>query len=178
MRWFNITLMLLMMAFMTTLKAEPLELGAPAPAFELKDQHGNSHTVEDYQGKWLVLYFYPKDDTPGCTTEACAFRDEYKVITALNTQVIGVSVDDQQSHADFAEKYNLPFPLLSDEDGLIADKYGALASLGPIKFAKRHTIIIGPQGQIRKVYRSVNASRHSQEVIADLQTLRAEQTAL
>ena len=155
-------------------QADVLDINAPAPVFELQDQNGDTHTLNDYQGKWLVLYFYPKDDTPGCTTEACAFRDEYKVITELNTQVIGVSVDDQESHANFAEKYNLPFPLLSDDEGKVAKDYGALAALGPIKFAKRHTIIIGPEGKVKKGYRSVNASRHSQEVIADLKALRLE----
>ena len=157
-------------------QADVLNINAPAPSFELKDQNGDTHTLTDYQGKWLVLYFYPKDDTPGCTTEACAFRYEYKVITELNTQVIGVSVDDQESHAKFAEKYNLPFPLLSDYEGKVAKDYGALAALGPIKFAKRHTIIIGPEGKVKKVYRIVNASRHSQEVIADLKALRVEET--
>ena len=89
--------------------------------------------------------------------------------------MLGVSVDDQESHAAFAEKYSLPFPLLADTDGIVAKSYGALASLGPVKFAKRHTIIISPEGQVKKVYRSVNASRHSKEVIADLKALRAEQ---
>jgi peroxiredoxin Q/BCP len=174
MRLFGFAFFLALLTLFNVAQADVLSINAPAPNFELHDQNGDAHTLTDYQGKWLVLYFYPKDDTPGCTTEACAFRDEYKVITELNTQVIGVSVDDQESHASFAEKYNLPFPLLVDDEGKVAKAYGALAALGPIKFAKRHTIIIGPEGKVKKVYRSVNAGRHSQEVIADLKALRIE----
>lgn len=159
------------------LYADVLAIGKPAPEFALPDQHNHVHHIADYQGKWLVLYFYPKNDTPGCTTEACAFRDEYKVISALNTQVLGVSVDNQDSHAAFAKKYSLPFPLLADINGEVADKYGSLVSLGPIQFAKRHTVIIDTEGNIRKIYRDVNASRHSKEVIADLKSLRAQQAA-
>jgi len=167
-----------LMSLSLGVQAENLTLNQAAPEFELSDQNGESHSVADYEGKWLVLYFYPKNDTPGCTTEACAFRDEFKVITALNTRILGVSVDEAASHAEFAEKYSLPFPLLADTEGHVAKLYGALVSLGPVKFAKRHTMIIGPQGKIRKIYRSVNASRHSQEVIADLEQLRAEQATL
>jgi len=175
MRFLGLSVLMACLTLFNVARADLLAVDSPAPVFELHDQNGESHTIQDYQGKWLVLYFYPKDDTPGCTTEACAFRDEYKVITELNTQVLGVSVDDQESHAAFAEKYSLPFPLLADTGGIVAKSYGALASLGPVKFAKRHTIIISPEGQVKKVYRSVNASRHSQEVIADLKALRAEQ---
>lgn len=169
---------LMMLAFFTTVNAEVLTLNAPAPEFELSDQNGDKHTVADYQGKWVVLYFYPKNDTPGCTTQACDLRDEFKVLSELDTQILGVSVDDQESHADFAEKYSLPFPLLADQEGDVSELYGALVSLGPVKFAKRHTIIIGPEGNIRKIYRSVNASRHSQEVISALKALRAETVSL
>ena len=174
MRSLGFSFLLAWLMLFNVAQADVLDINAPAPRFELQDQNGDTHTLNDYQGKWLVLYFYPKDDTPGCTTEACAFRDEYKVITELNTQVIGVSVDDQESHVKFAEKYSLPFPLLVDDKGKVAKEYGALAALGPIKFAKRHTIIISPEGKVKKVYRSVNASRHSHEVIADLKALRLE----
>jgi len=174
MRSLGFSFLLAWLMLFNVAQADVLDINAPAPGFELQDQNGDTHTLNDYQGKWLVLYFYPKDDTPGCTTEACAFRDEYKLITELNTQVIGVSVDDQESHVKFAEKYSLPFPLLVDDKGKVAKEYGALAALGPIKFAKRHTIIIGPEGKVKKVYRSVNASRHSHEVIADLKALRLE----
>lgn len=163
---------LFMVLLFNNAQADELKLGERAPVFSLPDQNGELHTSEQYLGKWLVLYFYPKDDTPGCTTEACAFRDEYKVITEQNTQVIGVSVDDISSHAAFSEKYSLPFPLLADTDGSLAESYQSLVALGPIRFAKRHSFIIDPQGNIAKIYRSVNASRHSQQVIADLRRLQ------
>ncbi len=153
--------------------ADDLKSGDLAPEFELQDQKGVSHNNAQYRGQWLVLYFYPKDDTPGCTTEACAFRDEYKVITEQNTQVIGISVDSVESHAEFADKYSLPFPLLADKGGDVARQYQSLASLGPIKFAKRHSFIIDPEGKIRKIYRSVSPSRHSQQVISDLVKLKS-----
>lgn len=178
MRSLALSFLIACVAFFNVAQADVLALDSPAPEFELPDQNDHIHMLEDYRGQWVVLYFYPKNDTPGCTTEACAFRDEYKVITALNTQVLGVSIDDQQSHAAFAEKYSLPFPLLADTDGLVARTYGALVALGPIKFAKRHTVIIGPEGTVKKIYRNVNASLHSQQVIADLKALRAAQEVI
>ena len=147
-----------------------------APDFNLPDAKLQQHTLADYSGKWLVLYFYPKNDTPGCTKEACAFRDDLFQIEKLNAKVVGVSVDDTDSHAEFAKKYNLPFPLLSDKDGKVADSYGALTNLGIIKIAKRYTYLIDPNGKIAKVYLSVNTSRHSQEIIDDLKSLTAAKT--
>lgn len=155
-------------------KAEKLKIGDAAPEFNLYDQHGQTHSIEDYADQWLVLYFYPKDNTPGCIKEACAFRDEYRVFTEKNIQILGVSIDSQESHAEFAAKYHLPFPLLADVDGKVAKKYQALLSLGPIKFAKRHSFIIDPKGIVRKIYRRVNASHHGQQIITDLQTLRVD----
>lgn len=152
--------------------ADSLTEGQDAPIFTLVDQSGTAHSLRDYAGRWVVLYFYPKDDTPGCTKEACAFRDDYKVIVAQNTQVLGVSVDSQASHAEFAEKYGLPFPLLADEGGKVANRYQALTSLGPIKFAKRHTFIIDPEGKIKKIYRKVDANTHSKQILSDLQLLK------
>ncbi len=157
-----------------TTHAESIEVGQPAPKFQLADQNGQTHSLKDYQGKWLVLYFYPKDDTPGCTKEACAFRDEYLTITAINTQVIGISVDSSKSHAEFIEKYNLPFPLLSDPKGKTAKQYQSLTSLGPIKFAKRHSFIIDPEGVTQKIYRKVDPSNHSQQILNDLKHLQSE----
>lgn len=154
--------------------SDPLGPGQPAPDFDLTDQSGSSHSLKSYAGTWLVIYFYPKDDTPGCTKEACAFRDEYKLITEANTQVLGISVDKPTSHAAFAKKYQLPFPLLADTNGEVAKKYHALTSLGPIKFAKRHSFIIDPRGQIQKTYRKVNAAQHSQEIIHDLKLLQTQ----
>lgn len=147
------------------------KIGQPAPDFSLLDANSQTHKLTDYAGKWLVLYFYPKDDTPGCTTEACHFRDDLAQLEKLGAKVVGVSVDDSDSHAQFAKKYNLPFPLLSDKDGKVADSYGALMNLGIIKKAKRHTFLINPKGYVAKIYLSVDTSRHSQEIIDDLKKL-------
>ena len=153
--------------------ADVPKAGSPAPDFKLPDAQSKTHTLADYAGKWLVLYFYPKDDTPGCTKEACSFRDDLFQLEKLGAKVVGVSVDDSKSHAEFAKKYNLPFPLLSDKDAKVADSYGALMNLGVVKKAKRYTFLIDPQGKIAKVYLSVDTSRHSQEIIDDLKQLTA-----
>lgn len=142
--------------------------GQLAPAFQLPDQAGKTWTLDEFQGKWLVLYFYPKDDTPGCTQEACAFRDDLQHLTDMGAAVVGISVDDRDSHAEFAKKYHLPFPLLADQGGVVAERYGALLNLGILRFARRFTFLISPQGKISKVYLSVETSRHSTEIIADL----------
>ena len=147
------------------------KVGEAAPDFELPDQNGVQHKLQEYAGKWLVLYFYPKDDTPGCTQEACAFRDDMHKLTALGAQVVGVSVDDSGSHAEFARKYHLPFTLLADKSTDVAARYGALLNLGLFKIAKRYTFLIDPQGKIAKVYVKVETSKHSQEIIEDLQQL-------
>ncbi len=157
-------------------QAGGLAIGTPAPAFSLADQSNTARTLGDYRGRWVVLYFYPKDDTPGCTTEACNFRDDLPRLRALGVQILGVSVDDSASHARFAKKFELPFPLLADTDGAVARSYGALWSLGPVKFAKRHTFIIDPHGQIAKIYRDVQPSSHSREIRQDLQQLQAAGT--
>lgn len=154
--------------------AETPEVGQPAPGFTLPDQEGTVKSLSDYQGQWVVLYFYPKDDTPGCTAEACNFRDDIMQLKALGAQVLGVSTDSAKSHAKFAAKYNLPYPLLADAEGKVADQYGAYMSLGPIKFAKRHSFIIDPQGKLAKVYRDVKPKRHSDRIIADLKQLQAQ----
>ena len=120
-----------------------------------------------------MLYFYPKDDTPGCTEQACKFRDDLHQLTALGAQVVGVSVDDTASLAEFAKKYNLPFPLLADSKAEIAARYDSLTNMGIIKFAKRNTFLIDPQGRIAKVYLSASTSRNSIEVIEDLKKLKA-----
>ena len=148
--------------------------GGAAPGFTLPDQFNKPHALADYRGKWVVLYFYPKDDTPGCTTEACNFRDDIFRIRQLHAEVLGVSVDNRESHAKFAKKHGLPFPLLSDVDGSVAKSYGALWSLGPVKVAKRHSFIIDTAGKIAKIYRDVRPDRHSSEIIADLEQLQAQ----
>jgi peroxiredoxin Q/BCP len=148
-------------------------VGQAAPAFSLPDQNGQPHALQDFHGKYLVLYFYPKDDTPGCTQEACAFRDDLNQLTAMGAQVVGISVDDSNSHAEFAKKYHLPFPLLADKSGSVAASYGALLNLGIMKVARRYTFLIDPQGNISKLYLSVDTSRHSTEIISDLKKLTA-----
>ena len=136
-----------------------LQPGDDAPHFSLPDNQGRQVNLNEFKGKWVVLYFYPKDDTPGCTTEACHFRDDFKLLENLGAQVIGMSIDDSFSHKKFAEKYNLPFPLLSDASGEVASLYGALNNFLVIKLAKRYTYLINPQGKIAKIYLSVDASK-------------------
>ena len=148
-------------------------VGQPAPDFRLPDQHGKLHELGEYRGKYLVLYFYPKDDTPGCTQEACAFRDDLNQLTEMGAQVIGVSVDDTESHEQFAKKYHLPFPLLADKNGKVADSYGAYLNLGVVKMARRFTFLIDPEGNIARIYLSVETSKHSKEIIDDLKKLTA-----
>jgi peroxiredoxin Q/BCP len=152
--------------------AADLAMNDPAPAFTLKDQGGQAHALADYRGRWVVLYFYPKDDTPGCATEACSFRDDIPQLRALGVQILGVSVDDTESHARFADKYHLPFPLLADTSGRVATAYDSLWSLGPLRFARRNTFIIDPQGRIAKIYRSVKPAGHSREIQHDIQDLQ------
>jgi len=147
------------------------KVGESAPDFDLPDQNGVKHTLQEFAGQWLVLYFYPKDDTPGCTQEACAFRDDLHKLTALGAQVVGISVDDGASHAEFAKKYHLPFPLLADKSTEVAARYGALMNLGLFKFAKRYTFLIDRQGKVARVYEKVETSRHSTEIIEDLKQL-------
>lgn len=146
-------------------------VGAPAPEFALPDQNGRTVRLADFRGKWVVLYFYPKDDTPGCTEEACAFRDDQAALALLGAQVVGVSLDDSASHAAFARKYSLPFPLLADTEAKVSASYGAVTNLVVAKFARRYTFLIDPQGRIARAYLKVDTSRHSAEIIADLKRL-------
>lgn len=149
-----------------------LKINDKAPDFSLPNANGEMMSLGKFQGNWLVLYFYPKDDTPGCTKEACEFRDDLHQLEKLGAKVVGISVDDGSSHAAFAKKYNLPFPLLSDKDGAVAQQYNALTNLGFVKIAKRYTFLIDPAGALRKIYRNVNTSKHSQEIIEDLTKLK------
>jgi len=157
-----------------TVRAEVPAIGVVAPEFSLPDQTGALRRLAEWRGRWVVLYFYPKDDTPGCTTEACSFRDDISLITALGAQVVGVSVDDTLSHKAFAEKYQLPFPLLSDATAEVARQYGALSDWLVVKVAKRYTFLVDPAGRIAKVYLTVDAARHSKEIAADLKALQAK----
>lgn len=146
--------------------------GSAAPDFALQDQDRHTRRLGDYAGHWLVLYFYPKDDTPGCTKEACRFRDDIGVLGDLGAAVVGVSVDDVGSHAEFARKYGLPFPLLSDSDGRTAAAYGSLLNLGVVKLARRHTFIIAPDGRIAARFDNVDPARHAEAVARTLRGLQ------
>ena len=147
--------------------------GTAAPAFELPDQAGQMHRLEDYRGKWLVLYFYPKDDTPGCTTQACEFRDNIFAFRRLGAEIVGISLDDVDSHRAFAEKHGLPFTLLADEDGTVAREYGVLKNFGLVKLASRQTFLISPDGSVARHYEKVDVDAHSAEVLADIEALSA-----
>ena len=155
-----------------SVQADELAAGSLAPKFTLLDQASKTHTLADYRGRWVVLYFYPKDDTPGCTTEACNFRDDLPAMRALNVQILGISIDDTKSHARFAEKYSLPFPLLADTEGDVARAYGSLWSIGPMRIAKRYTFVIDPDGRIARIYRNVKPASHSRELQHDLKELQ------
>jgi peroxiredoxin Q/BCP len=156
--------------------ATNVAVGRPAPEFELPDQSGQLHSLEDYRDRWVVLYFYPKDQTPGCTTEACEFRDNIFAFRGLNAQILGVSLDDVDSHKKFADKYGLPFPLLADSEGTTADAYGVKTRMFGMKLAKRQTFLIDPDGNIAKHYESVKPATHSAQVLADLKLLGASET--
>lgn len=154
--------------------ADELTIGQSAPDFTLIDQKNQSQTLSKMRGKWLVLYFYPKDETPGCVAEACSFRDNIVAIKSKNTVVWGVSVDSTESHAEFSKKHRLPFTLLSDPDGKVAKKYGSLRNLLVFKVAKRNSFIIDPQGNIARIYRSVNPKTHVNEILKDMQVLQGK----
>jgi peroxiredoxin Q/BCP len=154
------------------------EVGKPAPAFKLQDQAGKWHTLADYKGKWVALYFYPKDDTPGCTTQACGFRDNIFAFNKEGAVIVGISVDDMASHKEFAEKHSLPFTILADSDKAVTKSYGVLKTyMGVMEMARRDTFIIDPQGRVAKHYESVNPEGHSQIVLADIKALKAAAAA-
>lgn len=144
------------------------QAGEIAPNFTLLDQHQKWHQLADYQGHWLVLYFYPKDETSICTKEACHFRDDLHRLEQLGAKLLGVSVDSIKSHAKFAQNHQLSFPLLADNKGDVAKSYGVLNNIGIFRWASRVTFLIGPDGKIAKVYEDVDSATHSQEIIADL----------
>lgn len=146
-----------------------------APSFELPDQDGQMHALEDYRGRWLVLYFYPKDDTPGCTTEACQFRDMKTEIEKV-ASLVGISTDSVQSHKEFSTKYHLNFPILSDPSHEVLEQYH---SWGLKKYkdkeyvgTSRNTFLISPTGEIIKEYLGVDPQTHAEEILKDLQSLQ------
>lgn len=153
-----------------------LKIGDKAPDFELPSQKGEMHSLKDAKGKWLLLYFYPRDNTPGCTKEACAIRDEFPKFGKLNAVVFGVSADSVKSHEKFAEKQNLPFTLLSDEGKKMLKAYGVW---GKKKFMGREfmginrmSFLIDPKGKIAKIYEKVKPAEHAEEVLMDLKELQ------
>ncbi len=149
-----------------------LNIGDPAPDFSLPDANGNLVKLADLKGQRVVLYFYPRDNTPGCTKEACAFRDSYAEFQDREVVVLGVSTDDAKSHEKFATKYNLPFPLLIDAEGAVAaayDSYGLKKFMGKEYMGiTRNTFVIGPDGRIEKIYKKVKPETHVEEVLANL----------
>jgi len=148
--------------------------GQPAPSFNLEDQSGKIHQLADYQGRYLVVYFYPKDDTSGCTIEAKAFRDNHAFLKTLNTDVLGVSLDDAESHQAFIKKYDLPFNLLVDENKQMSRDYGVNGGMAVFSYAQRQTFVIDPQGQIAVHFEQVNPNTHVTEVIDALTKLQAK----
>jgi peroxiredoxin Q/BCP len=146
--------------------------GSNAPDFTLPSQEGSSVTLKDYRGKWVVLYFYPKDQTPGCSREAHNFQVDQLKYAERNAVVLGVSLDSVESHKKFCAKEGLNFKLLADTDHKVTDSYGSLTNLGLVKFAARHTFLIDPQGKIAKAYTSVDPVKHSGEVFSDLDVLQ------
>jgi thioredoxin-dependent peroxiredoxin len=151
-------------------------VGDAAPGFRLQDQQGEWRTLDEWDGQWVALYFYPKDDTPGCTTEACAFRDDIFKFRKLGVAVVGISVDDVESHEAFAKKHSLPFTLLADADKSVAREYGVLTTYKGAELASRQTFLIDPEGNVAKHYEQVDAEQHSPEVLAALEVLIAERS--
>jgi thioredoxin-dependent peroxiredoxin len=146
--------------------------GSAAPDFTLPSQDGNKISLGQFRGKWVVLYFYPKDMTTGCTIEAHNFQRDQQKYLDRNSVVLGVSVDSVESHQKFCTKEGLNFKLLSDSGHKVTEEYGSLTNLGVVKFAARHTFIINPEGKIVKVYVDVNPNQHSEEVLAALAELQ------
>ena len=155
----------------------PLERGTPAPDFELPDDTGTPRKLSDFRGKPVILYFYPKDDTPGCTKEACNFRDDYSAYQNTSVIILGVSADSPESHAKFKAKFQLPFPLLADEDHAVCDAFGVW---GPKKFMGksyegilRTTFLIDADGTVAHVFENVRPAEHSAEVLEAIRSLPA-----
>ena len=153
-----------------------IKLKQVAPAFKLPDQKGKVHDLKEYKGKWVLLYFYPKDDTAGCTAEACAVRDELPNFKKLKCVVFGVSPDTVESHAKFVEKYDLNFTILADPEKKVLEKYEVWQekSMYGRKYmgVVRTSFLINPEGKIEKIYEKVKPEIHAEEVLADLKTLR------
>ena len=152
-------------------------VGANAPDFTLPSQEDSPVSLKDYRGKWVVLYFYPKDQTPGCSREAHNFQVDQPKYAERQAVVLGVSLDTVDSHKKFCAKEGLNFKLLADTEHRVTDSYGSLTNLGLVKFAARHTFLIDPNGKIAKVYTSVDPVKHSDEVLAELDVLQKTEAA-
>lgn len=152
-----------------------LIVGQKAPDFSLSDQNGNIHSLKDSKGKWVLLYFYPKDNTPGCTVEACAIRDNYPDFKKLGISVFGISTDSVESHEKFSNKFDLPFTLLSDNEKKVVEDYGVWRlkkMMGREYFGiLRMSFLVDPEGNIAKIYPKVKPAEHAKEVLNDLQEL-------
>lgn len=150
-------------------------VGSPAPNFRLQDQDGNWHTLDQYRGKWVVLYFYPKDNTPGCTTQACELRDNIFAFREAGATILGISVDDVKSHAEFAKEHRLPFRILADSKKETAKAYGVLTKfMGVMELAQRDTFLIDPQGRVARHWVKVDPKGHSEMVLAELKAQQAK----
>lgn len=150
-------------------------VGTAAPAISLPDQDGKTRSLADFRGRWVALYFYPKNNTPGCTQEAQAFRDRWADFQKQDIAVIGVSADSVASHKDFARTHKLPFVLLADEKLQLGRAFGVARGIGPLAFASRETFLIDPEGTVVYHYPSVNTARHAAQVLEDVARLRAGQ---
>ncbi|WP_154222003.1 DUF4920 domain-containing protein [Marinicella rhabdoformis] len=168
-KWF----VLILLCFSVAAVAGNNMTGAVAPDFKRLDQNGNERVLSEFKDKWLTLYFYPRDDTPGCTVEANEFKDKYQKLVDMNAVVIGVSMDDAESHQEFIDKYQLPFDLLVDEDKVMSKAYGVAGGMGLISYAKRQTFIIDPQGVIVKHFEEVEPKTHADDVIVALSKAQA-----
>jgi len=159
---------------------QKLKEGAKAPSFQIIADNEKKLSLKDFKGEWLVLYFYPKDMTPGCTTEACEFQSRLKKFSKMQASVVGVSKDSVARHLKFKEKYSLEFPLLADESGELCESYGVWTqkSLYGKKFMgiERTTVLIDPKGKIAKIYPKVKVKGHVDQVLADLTELRKKQS--
>ena len=170
-----ITTLLALFISLPAMAGDSPAVGDQAPGFNLQDQNGDWHKLEDYRGTWLAVYFYPKDDTPGCTTEACNFRDNIYAFKAIGAEVVGISIDDVESHKKFSDKFKLPFVILADEEGATAESYGVLRDWKLIQIASRQSFLVNPDGVVVMHYEKVDPDTHTDEVLADLKALMAEQ---
>ena len=174
-RWHRCIVVAALLAMAAPAQADTPAVGSLAPAFRLQDQAGKWHTLEQYRGQWVVLYFYPKDGTPGCTTQACELRDNIFAFRHAGATILGVSVDDVASHKEFAEKHSLPFAILADSGKQTTRDFGVLTRyMGVLELAQRDTFIIDPQGRIAKHWAKVDPKGHSELVLAELKALQAK----